>query len=170
MKRLFSDRESLRPNLTENTSIIPPFTLQQISELAFQRQVDTIYDSAVLKTKGLYSLVHTDDGNWVIRWMLWRAINAEQYRQRREASGGGSGGQIHIRPSASPVATDASNTTAQTQNTSSWLSNNDTLSTEISDFESMDEDEESATAARRAKMDQSAPPSRVSYWDPVVEA
>lgn len=90
MERLFKSRNSLQPELIQDETISPPFSLTQISETAFQRQVEKIYESASSQTKGIYDLTRTDhEGNWVIRWMLWRVIQSRQKRLVRAMSSDG---------------------------------------------------------------------------------
>jgi len=75
MERLFASRRSLRAEIMEDESIIAPFDVDQISELAFQEQVEMIYKTASPKTLSWYSMMDIGDGkNWVIRWMLWRVL------------------------------------------------------------------------------------------------
>jgi hypothetical protein len=84
MERLFKSRKSLQPELMDDASVRPPFSLTQITETAFQRQVEKIYRLASSQTRGIYDLTKTEHaGNWVIRWMLWRVVQARQRQHQR---------------------------------------------------------------------------------------
>ncbi|KAK4623923.1 hypothetical protein CLAFUW4_06404 [Fulvia fulva] len=90
MERLFDTRKSLQPEMVDDDSVQAPYNLKQITEWAFQRQVEHIYDNASINTRGIYDIIRTGDGsNWVIRWMLWRVIQCAQDRVIRATSSGG---------------------------------------------------------------------------------
>lgn len=90
MDRLFGTRKCLQPELVDDESVQAPYNLKQITEWAFQREVGHIYENASTRTKGIYDIIRTSNGsNWVIRWMLWRVIQAAQDRTARATSSGG---------------------------------------------------------------------------------
>ena len=90
MERLFGTRKCLQPELVDDESVQAPYNLKQITEWAFQREVDRVYEDASPRTRGIYDIIRTGDGsNWVIRWMLWRVVQAAQDRVARATSSGG---------------------------------------------------------------------------------
>jgi hypothetical protein len=56
--------------------------------VAFQQEVERIYNTASVSTKGIYDIVGGPNGNWVIRWMLWRVIQARLTDETRASSSG----------------------------------------------------------------------------------
>ncbi|KXT07857.1 hypothetical protein AC579_9721 [Pseudocercospora musae] len=90
MERLFESRKSLEAEYVDDETIQPPFSVAHISECAFRRQVTKIYETASNKTRGIYDLTWTqDEGNWVIRWMLWRVLQRRQVRSSHTLSSSG---------------------------------------------------------------------------------
>ncbi|EME45706.1 hypothetical protein DOTSEDRAFT_71413 [Dothistroma septosporum NZE10] len=90
MERLFDTRRCLQPELLDNESVQAPYNLKQITEWAFQCEVEKIYETASSRTRGIYDIISTGDGsNWVIRWMLWRVIQGAQDHKARAISSGG---------------------------------------------------------------------------------
>lgn len=88
MDRLFSTRKSLQPELMDNPHVLPPYNLLQITESAFQQQVEKIYESSSKQTRGIYDIVGGSNGNWAIRWMLWRVIQSRLAEEARATSSG----------------------------------------------------------------------------------
>ncbi|KAF2163263.1 hypothetical protein M409DRAFT_57557 [Zasmidium cellare ATCC 36951] len=89
MSRLFETRKSLQAELVDDESVQPPYTLIQITDFAFQREVQTIYQLASKQTRGFYDINQQADGvNWVIHWMLWRVIRATPNQEISSASSG----------------------------------------------------------------------------------
>lgn len=90
MERLFDTRKCLQPELVDDESVQAPYNLKQITEWAFQREIEKVYECASSRTRGIYDIIHTGEGNnWVIRWMLWRVVQAAQDRVSRATSSGG---------------------------------------------------------------------------------
>ncbi|KAJ8605968.1 hypothetical protein MRB53_041261 [Persea americana] len=89
MNRLFETRKSLQTELIDDDTVQPPFSLTQITDFAFQREVQTIYQLASKQTRGFYDINRQADGlNWVIHWMLWRVIRSAQNLEIVSASSG----------------------------------------------------------------------------------
>jgi len=88
MERLFSTRKSLQPELMDNPHVQPPYNLLQITESAFQQQVERIYECSSKQTRGIYDIVGGSNGNWAIRWMLWRVIQSRLAQEVRATSSG----------------------------------------------------------------------------------
>lgn len=88
MERLFSTRHSLQPELVDDYRVLPPFNLKQITESAFQHQVEKIYDASSRQTRGIYDIIGGNNGNWAIRWMLWRVIQSRLAEEMRATSSG----------------------------------------------------------------------------------
>ncbi|KAK4502488.1 hypothetical protein PRZ48_005913 [Zasmidium cellare] len=89
MNRLFETRKSLQAELVDDETVQPPFSLTQITDFAFQREVQTIYQMASKQTRGFYEINRQPDGlNWVIHWMLWRVIRSAQTQELSSASSG----------------------------------------------------------------------------------
>jgi hypothetical protein len=88
MKRLLESRASLHPELIPDENIVPPFKLTQMTEIAFQREIETIYNTASRSTKGIYDIIDDQHGSWVIRWMLWRVIQARLAEEARALNSG----------------------------------------------------------------------------------
>lgn len=90
MRRLFGDPKSLDQSVARGKTVTPPYSVSQMSELAFQREVENIYENASRQTRGIYDLTRTVNGhNWVIRWMLWHVIQARHAGENRAASSAG---------------------------------------------------------------------------------
>lgn len=88
MSRLFSTRKSLQPELVGNPHVVPPYNLLQITECAFQQEVQRIYEGSSKQTRGIYDIVGGSNGNWAIRWMLWRVIQSRLAEEAHENSRG----------------------------------------------------------------------------------
>lgn len=88
MERLFQSRKSLQQELIHDLTVVPPFSLVQMTEVAFQQEIKQIYDTASSSTKGIYDIVGGRNGNWVIRWMLWRVVQTRLSEETRASSSG----------------------------------------------------------------------------------
>lgn len=88
MERLFSTRKSLQPELIRDLHIVPPYNLTQITESAFQREVEKIYEASSKQTRGIYDIVGGNNGNWAIRWMLWHVVQGRLAEEVQATSSG----------------------------------------------------------------------------------
>lgn len=78
----------MHPELVGDRHVVPPFNLVQITESAFQQQVEKIYEASSRQTRGIYDIVGGSNGNWAIRWMLWRVIQTRLAEEVRATSSG----------------------------------------------------------------------------------
>ncbi|KAI5361954.1 hypothetical protein Slin15195_G056030 [Septoria linicola] len=90
MQRLFDSPYSLASDIMQDKTVAPPYSVNQMSEVAFQQEVKNIYARASRSTRGIYDLTRTDNGqNWVIRWMLWHVIQGRESQVARVTSSAG---------------------------------------------------------------------------------
>lgn len=173
MERLFSTRDSLRPEFAANLTVQPPYGLHQISEPAFLRQVGAIYRRARRRTRGVFELVQVpgEPDNWVISWLLCRVIKTRwnnTYGRLHES-------EAVEAPAAStsPVDTDVSNVTAPTtQHSGSMWSGHSSPATSVSEADSVDI--LLTRLQQDAKFEKDNPPPgykrpRKRYWDPIYD-
>jgi hypothetical protein len=74
--RLSTDRTALVPGLACDPSVMPPFSTMQISSVALQQACLEMCESSTGDARLIFDLGRSprqdEDGNWVIRWLLWR--------------------------------------------------------------------------------------------------
>lgn len=170
MNRLFETRKSLRPDIVDDESVQPPYSLKQISELAFQRQLEAIYQLASKQTQGFYEINRQEDGiNWVIRWMLWRVIQARQNQEIRSASSSSGAETDCSMLSTCSTVIEYSIPSVQTEQFSPtwWMSKSASPHT-FSDSEDWKERDAKPSVIPEGVVQKSNPRKR-TYWDHVMD-
>lgn len=125
MRRLFETRDCLHPHLVHDETVSIPYSLEQITELAFRGEVGNIYEKASKQTREFYAIIGSGDGsNWAIRWMLWRVVQSAQ-RRSLEAQPNNHDLETECTPSSvGSTVMDFPSPTAETEQTSPmcWIS------------------------------------------------
>lgn len=168
MARLFDTRKSLQPELIDDESVQPPYSLTQITEFAFQRQVEAIYQLSSKQTHGFYEINRQEDGtNWVIRWMLWRVIRA-RHSLEIQAAGGGAETDCSMLSTCS-TAMEYSIPSVQTEQASpKWWLADSASPHQFSDSEDW-EDREVKPKIEPGVTSPNRNPRKRSYWDHVMD-
>ncbi|KAF2215385.1 hypothetical protein CERZMDRAFT_56957 [Cercospora zeae-maydis SCOH1-5] len=174
MRRLFSDPRSLDQSVARGKTITPPYTVKQLSELAFQREVENIYHNASRQTRGIYDITRTANGhNWVIRWMLWHVIQAQHADEHRATSSAGEDDRSVTSPCSDATCMDWSpaNSDGLMRSKVPWTK---TVVTqyETSDSEDWENDYQTriqiTSRKPRGRLDTPTTPRKPTFWDHVM--
>lgn len=170
MQRLSENPDSLDSSII-GAAVKPPYSVNQMSEAAFQREVETIYRTACKQTRGIYNLTQADNGqNWVIRWMLWHVLQARQDEDLRATSSAGETDCSAASPQSAKLAW--SPRSYSTAKTSPMYTTATTSLHDTSDSDDWDAEYEVKVRVKRESRAEEAKtpetPRKSAFWDHVM--